>query len=96
VVELVAEVEEGYCFVDWTDDSSTIANANTAITVQGNYRITAGIEERNGCFITTATYGTSMAEEMQPCVTSEMNTCSPQPGRTSPGRPLLQGQSANS
>jgi len=44
VVSLVAEAEEGYCFVNWTGDVATVANvsaASTTITMNGNYRITA-------------------------------------------------------
>ena len=44
VVDLVAEAEEGYHFVDWTGDVGTIANVNAAatnITMSGNYSITA-------------------------------------------------------
>jgi uncharacterized repeat protein (TIGR02543 family) len=44
VVNLVAEVEEGYQFVNWTGDMGTIAafnNATTNITISGDYSITA-------------------------------------------------------
>jgi hypothetical protein len=44
VVNLVAEAEEGYHFVNWTSDVGTIANvkaASTTITMNGNYSITA-------------------------------------------------------
>jgi uncharacterized repeat protein (TIGR02543 family) len=44
VVNMVAEPEEGYRFVNWTGDVGTIANvedANTIITMNGNYTITA-------------------------------------------------------
>ena len=44
VVELEAEVEEGYSFVNWTGDVGTIADvddATTTITMDGNYSITA-------------------------------------------------------
>jgi hypothetical protein len=47
VVELVAEADEGYHFVNWTGDVSTVANVNSAsttITIQGNYEITANFE----------------------------------------------------
>jgi len=41
----VAEVEEGYCFVDWTDDVGTIADVKKAtITMQGNYEITTNLQ----------------------------------------------------
>ncbi len=44
VVNLVAEVEEGYHFVNWTGNVGTIANVNSAsttITMNGDYTITA-------------------------------------------------------
>jgi hypothetical protein len=47
VVNLTAEAEDGYRFVDWSGDVSTIANANdatTTVTVNDNYEITANFE----------------------------------------------------
>src|SRR5512139_764760 len=44
VINLVAEPDEGYRFVNWTGDVGTIADveaASTAITVDDNYSITA-------------------------------------------------------
>ena len=44
VVNLVAEAEEGYQFVNWTGNVGTIANVNSAsttITMSGDYTITA-------------------------------------------------------
>ena len=44
VVDLVAEAEESYTFVQWTGDVGTIADidaAETTITMSGNYSITA-------------------------------------------------------
>ena len=44
VVNLVAEPEEGYRFVEWTGDVDTIANVNAAATnttMNGDYSITA-------------------------------------------------------
>ena len=44
VVDLVAEAEEGYSFVEWTGDVGTIANidaAETTITMNDHYSITA-------------------------------------------------------
>ena len=44
VVNLVAEPEEGYLFVEWTGDVGTIADvyaASTTITMNGDYSITA-------------------------------------------------------
>ena len=48
VVDLVAEAEEGYEFVNWTGNVGTIANVNaasTTITMNGDYSITANFEE---------------------------------------------------
>jgi len=51
-VDLVAEAEEGYRFVNWTGDVATIANvddATTTITMDDNYSITA-----NFCLLYTS------------------------------------------
>jgi hypothetical protein len=48
VVPLVAFPHTGYRFVDWTGDVDTIDDANaasTAITMNGDYSITANFEE---------------------------------------------------
>jgi hypothetical protein len=48
VVDLVAEAEESYQFDEWTGDVGTIADihdAETTITMNGNYSITANFEE---------------------------------------------------
>ena len=48
VVNLTAEAEEGYLFVNWTGDVSTIADVNTAtttITMNGHYFITANFAQ---------------------------------------------------
>ena len=47
VVNLVAEAEEGYRFVEWTGDVATIVNVNAAITIittNDNYSITANFK----------------------------------------------------
>jgi len=48
IVDLVAEAEEGYQFVEWTGNVSIIADveaASTNITMNGDYSITAEFEE---------------------------------------------------
>jgi hypothetical protein len=48
-VNVVAEAEEGYRFVDWTGDVDAIAHvdaASTNITMNGDYSITANFEEK--------------------------------------------------
>ncbi len=49
VVNLVAEAEEGYKFVNWTGDASTIENLNvaqTTITMDASYSVTANFESK--------------------------------------------------
>jgi len=48
VVNLVTAAEEGYYFINWTGDVSTVGNVNaasTVITMNGNYHITANFEQ---------------------------------------------------
>jgi hypothetical protein len=48
VLDLVAEADEGYLFVNWTGDVGTIADINaaiTTITINNDYSITANFEE---------------------------------------------------
>jgi hypothetical protein len=72
-VNLVAEAEEGYQFVNWTGAVSTIADvedATTTITMDDNYSIRANFEEKPSepsggmCFIATAAYGSDTAREL--------------------------------
>jgi hypothetical protein len=49
VVNLVAEAEEGYKFVNWTGDVSAVGDVNatqTTITMNGSYSITANFESK--------------------------------------------------
>jgi len=69
VVDLVATPDEGYQFDEWTGDVDTIADieaAVTTITMNSDYSITANFvaAPSGGCFIATAAYGTSTAEQI--------------------------------
>jgi hypothetical protein len=53
MVNLVAEAEEGYYFVEWTGDVSTIADptdATTTITMNSDYSITANFASATGIY----------------------------------------------
>jgi preprotein translocase subunit YajC len=77
VVNLVAEAEEGYRFVNWTGDVGTIANVNaagTTITMDDDYSITANfvrlviqydltISSTSGGFVTVPGEGTFAFDE---------------------------------
>jgi hypothetical protein len=78
VVDLLATPDAGYQFVAWTGNVNTIDDvyaAATTITMQNDYSITANFEETSSslpfpfpfqlpCFIATAAYGTSTAEQI--------------------------------
>ena len=56
VVNLVAEAEESYRFINWTDDVGTIANVNaaiTTITMDDNYCITANFRPEYNPIVAT-------------------------------------------
>ena len=66
VVDLVVEAEEGYWFVNWTGDVSTIGDVDdgtTTITMNGDYSITANFEEIPEYYlIISSTEGGSVTE----------------------------------
>ncbi|OGN95334.1 MAG: hypothetical protein A2Z77_01735 [Chloroflexi bacterium RBG_13_51_36] len=78
VVDLVATPKTGYEFVNWTGDVSTIADVNAAETtitvnpdvtpqdyeIKANFQLESTEPPAGGCFIATAAYGTSTAEQM--------------------------------
>jgi len=69
-VDLVATPQAGYRFLEWTGDVTKIDDpyaAETSISMEGNYVITANFEEAPSggmCFIATAAYGTSTATQV--------------------------------
>jgi outer membrane protein assembly factor BamB len=67
-VNLVAEAEYGYRFVNWSGDVDTVVDvlaASTIVIMEADYEITAKFENARGCFIATAAYGTAIAEKIQ-------------------------------
>jgi uncharacterized repeat protein (TIGR01451 family) len=69
VVTLVATPDPGYRFTSWLGDVDTIADVNaasTTITMDANYFVTGAFKFRavGGCFIATAAYETSTAEQI--------------------------------
>ena len=59
-VDLVAEAEEGYHFVNWAGDVSTVTDVNTAVTtisMYDDYEITGNFEEDN-VMVAAGTYHT--------------------------------------
>jgi len=62
VVDLVAEAEEGYRFVEWTGDVGTIADvhdATTTITMNGDYSITANFVRQYNLTTSSTAGGTA-------------------------------------
>jgi preprotein translocase subunit YajC len=60
VVDLVADAEEGYQFVNWTGNVGTIADVNdatTTITINGDYSITANFGAAYALTIASTTGG---------------------------------------
>jgi hypothetical protein len=82
IVDLVAEPDEGYEFVQWTGDVAAIADTNsaeTSITMDGSYSITANFEswhpEPVALLIVSSTGGgsvTSPGEGTFPCALGSM------------------------
>jgi polyhydroxybutyrate depolymerase len=70
VVNLVATPNSGYHFTKWTGNGLVANNeaASTTIKMNRDYSVTANFEETAvpsaGCFIATAAYGTSTAEQL--------------------------------
>jgi branched-chain amino acid transport system substrate-binding protein len=65
VIDLVAEPEDGYHFVNWTGDVGTIANVNaatTTITMNDDYSITANFELEQEQAPTEVRLGTCLPE----------------------------------
>jgi uncharacterized repeat protein (TIGR02543 family) len=78
-VDLVAEADEDYRFVEWTGDVSTIADvyaASTNITMEGNYSVTANFELKEGlCSLTiSSTYGGEVNTPPEQISTHAANT----------------------
>jgi len=77
VVDLIAEAEEGYRFVEWTGDVSTIADvyaATTTITMNDDYSITANFVRQYDLTISSTEGGsvTEPGEGVFPCDEGEL------------------------
>jgi hypothetical protein len=69
VVGLAAEAEEDYLFVEWTGDVGTIADvyaASTAITMNGDYSITANFKEISSFQYDLTTFSTEGGSVTEP------------------------------
>jgi hypothetical protein len=68
-VSLVAEAVTGYHFTGWSGDVETVASvdsASTTITMDDSYSVIANFSSGGvRCFVTTATYDTPMAADIQ-------------------------------
>jgi len=76
VVDLIAEVEEGYRFGEWTGDVGTIADAyaaSTNITMSGDYSITANFVRQYDLTI-SSTEGGSVTEPGEDTFTYDEGT----------------------
>ena len=76
VVDLIAEAEEGYRFVEWTGDVNTIADvyaATTTITMNGDYSITAEFVKQYDLTI-SSTGGGSVTEPGEDTFTYDEGT----------------------
>jgi hypothetical protein len=79
VVDLVAEAEEGYQFVNWAGDIATIADvedATTTITMNDNYSVTANFEQMTPQFDLTisSTAGGNVTEPGEGTLTYDEGT----------------------
>jgi hypothetical protein len=76
VVDLIAEAEEGYRFIEWTGDEGTIEDvyaAATTITMNGNYTITANFVAIYD-LSTSSTAGGSVTEPGEDTLTYDEGT----------------------
>ncbi len=81
-VDLFAEPDEHYHFVEWTGDVGTIGNvtaAETTITMDGKYKITANFELEEGWYslTTSSTEGGSVTQPVERISVHAANTTVP-------------------